>query len=116
MPDFGLGIFMLSFLEAGVGLRRLVPGMVVLGLGIGLFYLDHHRRRDVARCIPFQPGRRDRPCQVAGGALGLGINTAIVLSQSELPEGIRLAFRHVDAALLRLASSWRWRTSVAPRR
>jgi hypothetical protein len=37
-------------------------------------------------------------CQVAGGALGLGINTAIVLSQSELPEGIRLAFR-VDAAL-----------------
>jgi hypothetical protein len=37
-------------------------------------------------------------CQVAGGALGSGINTAIVLSQSELPEGIRLAFR-VDAAL-----------------
>jgi hypothetical protein len=35
---------------------------------------------------------------VAGGALGLGVNTAIVLSQSELSEGIRLAFR-VDAAL-----------------
>ena len=37
-------------------------------------------------------------CQVAGGALGLGVYTAIVLSQSELPEGIRLAFR-VDATL-----------------
>jgi EmrB/QacA subfamily drug resistance transporter len=96
----GLGIFMLSFLEAGWDYVALVPGMVVLGLGIGLFYssittaavtsLDASRS-SLAGGIVYM-------CQVAGGALGLGINTAIVLSQSELPEGIRLAFR-VDAAL-----------------
>jgi EmrB/QacA subfamily drug resistance transporter len=96
----GLGIFMLSFLEAGWDYVALVPGMVVLGLGIGLFYssittaavtsLDASRS-SLAGGIIYM-------CQVAGGALGLGINTAIVLSQSELPEGIRLAFR-VDAAL-----------------
>jgi EmrB/QacA subfamily drug resistance transporter len=96
----GLGIFMLSFLEAGWDYVALVPGMVVLGLGIGLFYssvttaavtsLDASRS-SLAGGIVYM-------CQVAGGALGLGINTAIVLSQSDLPEGIRLAFR-VDAAL-----------------
>jgi EmrB/QacA subfamily drug resistance transporter len=96
----GLGIFMLSFLEAGWDYVALVPGMVVLGLGIGLFYssvttaavtsLDASRS-SLAGGIVYM-------CQVAGGALGLGINTAIVLSQSELAEGIRLAFR-VDAAL-----------------
>jgi EmrB/QacA subfamily drug resistance transporter len=96
----GLGIFMLSFLEAGWDYVALVPGMVVLGLGIGLFYssittaavtsLDASRS-SLAGGIVYM-------CQVAGGALGLGINTAIVLSQSELPDGIRLAFR-VDAAL-----------------
>jgi MFS family permease len=96
----GLGIFMLSFLEAGWDYVALVPGMVVLGLGIGLFYssittaavtsLDASRS-SLAGGIVYM-------CQVAGGALGLGINTAIILSQSELPEGIRLAFR-VDAAL-----------------
>jgi EmrB/QacA subfamily drug resistance transporter len=96
----GLGIFMLSFLEAGWDYVALVPGMVVLGLGIGLFYssittaavtsLDASRS-SLAGGIVYM-------CQVAGGALGLGINTALVLSQSELPGGIRLAFR-VDAAL-----------------
>ena len=37
-------------------------------------------------------------CQVAGGAIGLGLNTAIVLSAASLPDGISVAFR-VDAAL-----------------
>jgi hypothetical protein len=37
-------------------------------------------------------------CQVAGGAIGLGLNTAIVLPAATLPDGIRVAFR-VDAAL-----------------
>jgi EmrB/QacA subfamily drug resistance transporter len=95
-----LGIFMLSFLDAGWEYAALVPGMVVLGLGIGLFYssvttaavtsLDASRS-SLAGGIVYM-------CQVAGGALGLGINTAIVLSQAELPDGIRIAFR-VDAAL-----------------
>jgi MFS family permease len=96
----GLGIFMLSFLEAGWEYPALVPGMVVLGLGIGLFYSSV----TTAAVTSLDPSRSSLAggivymCQIAGGALGLGINTAIVLSQSELPEGIRLAFR-VDAAL-----------------
>jgi MFS family permease len=96
----GLGIFMLSFLDAGWEYRRSSPGMVVLGLGIGLFYSSV----TTAAVTSLDPSRSSLAggivymCQVAGGALGPGINTAIVLSQSELPDGIRLAFR-VDAAL-----------------
>jgi zinc transporter ZupT len=37
-------------------------------------------------------------CQIAGGSIGLGLNTAIVLSASSFTEGIAIAFR-VDAAL-----------------
>jgi EmrB/QacA subfamily drug resistance transporter len=96
----GVGIFMLSFLDAGWDYLALVPGMMVLGLGIGLFYSSV----TTAAVTSLDPSRSSLAggivymCQVAGGALGLGVNTAIVLSQSDLPEGIRLAFR-VDAAL-----------------
>ena len=93
-----LGAFVL--VERGQGAKALVPGMVVLGLGIGLVYssittaavtsLDASRS-SLAGGIVYM-------CQVAGGALGLGVNTALVLSRSGLPEGISLAFR-VDAAL-----------------
>jgi EmrB/QacA subfamily drug resistance transporter len=37
-------------------------------------------------------------CQIAGGAIGLGLNTAIVLSAASLSDGIKVAFR-VDAVL-----------------
>jgi hypothetical protein len=37
-------------------------------------------------------------CQIAGGAVGLGLNTALVTSESSLADGIALAFK-VDAAL-----------------
>jgi hypothetical protein len=37
-------------------------------------------------------------CQIAGGAIGLGLNTAIVLSAANLSAGISIAFR-IDAAL-----------------
>jgi len=37
-------------------------------------------------------------CQVAGGSIGLGLNTAIVLSAATLASGIQVAFR-LDAAL-----------------
>jgi EmrB/QacA subfamily drug resistance transporter len=96
----GVGIFLLSFLEAGWDYVELIPGMVVLGAGIGLFYSSI----TTAAVTSLDPSRSSLAggivymCQVAGGALGLGINTALVLSQSELPDGIRLAFR-VDAAL-----------------
>jgi MFS family permease len=100
----GLGIFLLSFLAAGWDYVALVPGMIVLGAGIGLFYSSI----TTAAVTSLDPSRSSLAggivymCQVAGGALGLGINTALVLSQSGLPEGIRLAFR-VDAALALIA-------------
>ena len=96
----GVGILMLSFLDAGLDYLALVPGMVVLGIGVGLFYSSI----TTAAVTSLDPSRSSLAggivymCQMAGGALGLGVNTAIVLSQSELSEGIRLAFR-VDAAL-----------------
>ena len=42
--------------------------------------------------------------KVAGGSIGLGLNTAIVLSASSLEEGIRIAF-FVDAALALVATA-----------
>ena len=78
----------------------LVPGMVVLGVGIGLFYssvttaavtaLDASRA-SLAGGVVYM-------FQIGGGSIGLGLNTAIVASASVLAGGIRTAFR-VDAGL-----------------
>jgi len=88
------GILLLSRVEAGTSYTELVPGMVVLGLGIGLFYssitttaitaLDP-ARASLAGAIVYM-------LQIAGGSLGLGLNTAIVVTAPSLAEGIRHAF------------------------
>ena len=77
-----------------------IPGMVVLGLGIGLFYssittaavtaLDHSRS-SLAGGIVYM-------FQIAGGSIGLGLNTAIVVTAASLTAGIGTAF-FVDALL-----------------
>jgi EmrB/QacA subfamily drug resistance transporter len=95
-----VGILMLSFVDDDSGYGALVPGMVVLGLGVGLFYsaitttavtaLDPSRS-SLAGGIVYM-------CQIAGGAVGLGLNTAIVASGSTLADGIQVAFR-IDAVL-----------------
>jgi Na+/melibiose symporter-like transporter len=96
----GIGIFMLSFLDAGTQYAALVPGMVVLGVGVGLFYSSI----TTAAVTALDPSRSSLAggivymCQIAGGAVGLGLNTAIVASASSLPDGIATAFK-VDAAL-----------------
>lgn len=94
------GIFILSFVETGTPYAHLIPGMVVLGAGVGLFYssvttsgitaLDHSRS-SLAGAIIYM-------AQIGGGAIGLGLNTAIVVSAASLPQGIQHAFL-VDAAL-----------------
>jgi EmrB/QacA subfamily drug resistance transporter len=92
---------LLSGLEDGDGFAALVPGMVVLGVGIGVFYssvttagvtaLDDSRS-SLAGGIVYM-------FQIAGGSVGLGINTAIVAAAGDdLVEGIARAFR-LDAAL-----------------
>jgi EmrB/QacA subfamily drug resistance transporter len=95
-----IGIFWLSFLSKDSSYASLVPGMLVLGTGIGLFYSS----TTTAAVTALDPARSSLAggvvymCQIAGGAIGLGLNTAIVLSAASLPDGIGVAFR-VDAAL-----------------
>jgi MFS family permease len=74
--------------------------MCVLGVGVGLFYSSV----TTAAVTALDPARSSLAggivymCQIAGGAIGLGLNTAIVLSGATLSAGISVAFR-VDAVL-----------------
>ena len=96
----GIGIFMLSFIETGSSYGSLVAGMVVLGIGVGLFYSSI----TTSAVTALDPSRSSLAggivymCQIEGGAVGLGLNTAIVASASNLADGISLAFR-VDTGL-----------------
>ncbi|HEY7014928.1 MAG TPA: DHA2 family efflux MFS transporter permease subunit [Streptosporangiaceae bacterium] len=95
-----VGIFLLSGLDRGSTYGSLIPGMVVLGMGIGVFFSSV----TTAAVTALDPSRASLAggivymCQVAGGSIGLGLNTAIVLSADTLASGIRVAFR-LDAAL-----------------
>jgi EmrB/QacA subfamily drug resistance transporter len=99
------GMFMLSLLDGSDTYSALLPGMFVLGAGVGLFYssvttagvtaLDASRA-SLAGGIVYM-------FQIAGGSVGLGLNTAIVTSGLEeglnaFVDGIAEAFR-VDALL-----------------
>ena len=95
-----VGIFMLSLVTAETTYRDLVPGMVVLGIGVGLFYSSvttagitaiDKSKASLAGAIIYM-------AQIAGGSIGLGLNTALVVTAASLPEGIAIAFK-VDAAL-----------------
>lgn len=88
------GMFILAQLDATTTYVDLVPGMLVLGLGIGFFYSSitpiavtslGTDRSSLASGVIYM-------VNVAGGALGLGMNTAIVASAASLSEGIRTAF------------------------
>jgi EmrB/QacA subfamily drug resistance transporter len=94
------GIFMLSLITAETTFRDLVPGMVVLGVGVGLFYSSvttagitaiDKSQSSLAGAIIYM-------AQIAGGSIGLGLNTALVVTAASLPEGIAIAFK-VNAAL-----------------
>jgi EmrB/QacA subfamily drug resistance transporter len=95
-----VGMFLLSSVHAATDYNELVFGMIVLGVGIGLFYssittaavtaLDASRA-GLAGGIVYM-------CQIAGGSIGLGLNTALVVTASSLAEGIHTAFL-VDAIL-----------------
>ena len=95
-----VGMLLLARIQPASPYRALVPGMIVLGIGIGLFYssvttaavtaLDASRA-SLAGGVVYM-------FQIGGGSIGLGLNTAIVASNAVLASGIRTAFR-VDAAL-----------------
>jgi MFS family permease len=94
------GIFVLSIADRGSSYLLLVPGMLVLGVGIGLFYAAV----TTAAVTALDPSRTSLAggivymFQIAGGSIGLGVNTAIVLAGSSLAAGIQTAFR-VDTVL-----------------
>ncbi|HEX6312117.1 MAG TPA: MFS transporter, partial [Acidimicrobiia bacterium] len=94
------GMFMLSRLDAGTDYVGLVPGMVVLGIGVGTFYSSI----TTAGVTVLDPSRSALAggiiymFQIAGGAVGLGLNTAIVVTADTLAGGIEIAFV-VDAVL-----------------
>ena len=87
-------MFLLSVIGPEATYGELIPGMVVLGLGVGLFYssittaaitaLDKSRA-SLAGAIVYM-------AQIAGGSIGLGFNTAIVVSAANLGDGISTAY------------------------
>jgi EmrB/QacA subfamily drug resistance transporter len=94
------GMFMLSRIDPTTTFLELIPGMVVLGTGIGLFYSSI----TTAGITALDPSRASLGgaiiymAQIAGGAIGLGVNTAIVVSATVFADGIGTAFL-VDSAL-----------------
>ncbi len=109
------GILLLSFSAGGSAYLPLVPGMCVLGLGVGLFY----SAVTTAAVTALDPSRSSLAggivymCQIAGGAIGLGLNTAIVLSADTLRHGITIAFR-ADAGLALAGLRCRGRVRAGP--
>ncbi len=94
------GMFLLTTISEDTPYTALVPGMVVVGIGIGLFYSSittagitavDDSRSSLAGAIIYM-------AQVAGGSIGLGLNTAIAVTASTLPTGISRAF-FVDGCL-----------------
>lgn len=98
------GVLWLAF-TIGSGYGILVPGLVVAGAGVGLFFSSV----TTAGVTALDPSRASLAggivymVNVAGGSLGIGLNTAIVLAAGPATggidvDGIRNAFV-VDAAL-----------------
>jgi EmrB/QacA subfamily drug resistance transporter len=103
-----VGIFLLSRIQFGDDYGALIVGMVVLGAGIGLFY-SSVTTAAVTALDPSQAslaGGIVYMFQVAGGVVGLAVNTAIVTSDNatiaEFVDGISNAFT-IDAILALLA-------------
>jgi EmrB/QacA subfamily drug resistance transporter len=80
-----LGIFLISLIGRDSGWAALVPGMVVTGLGIGLFY----SAITTAAVTAVDPSRTSLAggivymFQVAGGSVGLGLTTTVFTTASE---------------------------------
>ena len=96
----GAGMILLSAISATTTYHQLILGMVVLGMGVGLFY-SSVTTAAITALDPSQAslaGAVIYMFQIAGGSIGIGFNTAIVVSASSMPAGIHTAFL-VDGAL-----------------
>jgi predicted MFS family arabinose efflux permease len=80
-----VGIFLISLVDADSGWAALVPGMVVTGLGVGLFYSSI----TTAAVTALDPSRSSLAggivymFQVAGGSVGLGLTTTVFTTAAE---------------------------------
>jgi EmrB/QacA subfamily drug resistance transporter len=80
-----LGTFLISLVGPDSGWGDLVPGMVVTGLGVGLFYSSI----TTAAVTALDPSRSSLAggivymFQIAGGAIGLGLATTVFTTASE---------------------------------
>jgi EmrB/QacA subfamily drug resistance transporter len=101
----GAGMILLSRISGNTTYDQLIFGMVVLGIGIGLFY-SSITTAAITALDPSQAslaGAIVYMFQIAGGSIGVGFNTAIVVSASSMSAGIHIAFL-VDG-LLAIASA-----------
>ena len=94
-----VAMVLLSLVSGGSGYAMLIPGMLVLGVGNGLFYSSavtaaisslHESRAGLASGILYM-------LQVCGGAVGLGVSTTIVTSTAFVP-GVQDALRFATGA------------------
>ncbi len=94
-----VGVFYLAF-TIGEGYGPLVPGLIVVGIGVGLFYssITTAAVTSVDADDTSLGGGVIYMGNVAGGSIGIGLNTAIVLAASTFTDGISNAY-FVDAAL-----------------
>lgn len=98
-----LGPLLISFgVSASGSVGGIVPGLIVLGIGVGLFYSSattigvtavDESRSSLAGGIIYM-------FQVAGGSVGLALTTTLFASASGLIGGLHIAFRFNAAAAL----------------
>ncbi|MGH2980547.1 MAG: DHA2 family efflux MFS transporter permease subunit [Solirubrobacterales bacterium] len=89
------GPLLFSRIDSGSDFASLVPGMVLLGIGIGLFYSTattagvtsvDESRTSLAGGIIYM-------FQIAGGSIGLGLTTTVFSSSDNFFDGLQAAFR-----------------------
>jgi EmrB/QacA subfamily drug resistance transporter len=92
--------FLFSQVQESSAYGALVPGMFVLGIGIGSFYPTATTAgvTSVDESQSSLAGGILYMSQIAGGAIGLGLTTTIFSAQASFIDGIQAAFR-LDAML-----------------
>jgi EmrB/QacA subfamily drug resistance transporter len=88
------GPLLFSQIDSGSGYAAIVPGMILLGIGIGLFYSTattagvtsvDESRTSLAGGIIYM-------FQIAGGSIGLGLTTTVFSSADTFVDGLQKAF------------------------
>jgi EmrB/QacA subfamily drug resistance transporter len=89
------GPLLFSQIDSGSGYAAIVPGMLLLGVGIGLFYST----ATTAGVTSVDPSRTSLAggiiymFQIGGGSIGLGLTTTVFSSADSFIDGLQSAFR-----------------------